>query len=242
VQSSVRSSVRRLPSLKVIKLSPSQKVNFSKHAPKMTLLFPRFQEFSPLFRLADELDRAARGHQTHGASTRSFAPRFDVKETKEAYELNGELPGIDQSDVNIEWSDESTLTISGHTERITKSTNAAPEAPETEFEVVTPESTEEQSDTYHKPTVEDEDAEASSTKATEGAATTVTKADKKPVAKTSEKSRYWVTERSFGNFNRTFQFPSRVDHDGVKASMKNGVLQVLVPKAKALEPRRVVIN
>lgn len=237
MQSSVRSSVRRLP-IKVIKLSPKPRVNFSTHAPKMSLLFPRFQEFSPFFRLADELDRASRTHHNSGSSMRSFAPRFDVKETKEAYELHGELPGIDQSNVNIEWSDESTLNISGHTQKRADTTNA-PEV--TEVEEATPAATEEQSHAYQKPTVEDEEGETSTSKAAAEPTSAVTKTEN-TVAKADDQPRYWITERSFGSFNRTFQFPSRVDHEAVKATMKNGILEVLVPKAKAREPRRVVIN
>jgi HSP20 family molecular chaperone IbpA len=247
MQSSVRSSIRRLPSLKFNKLSPKTKVNFSTHTPKMTLLFPRFQEFSPFFHLVDELDRASR---THHRSTRSFAPRFDVKETKEAYELNGELPGIDQSNVNIEWNDESTLTISGHTQKRTESSNApevtetakASEAAETDFVEVDAPTTEEQSSSYQKPTVEDDGAEASSSKAAAEPSEAVTETEKKTVSKADSQSRYWISERSFGKFSRTFHFSSRVEHDAVKASLKNGVLHVFVPKAKLREPTRVVIN
>jgi HSP20 family protein len=198
----------------------------------MSLLFPRFQEFSPLFRLADEFDRATRSAE----NKRSFAPRFDVNETRETYELHGELPGIEQRNVNIEWADDNTLTISGETERRYESTNA------TEAEEVTPDSTSEDPHAYHKPTVEDDTAEASTNDAAQPN-TAVTKAsDKNEVAKHSDQPRYWVTERSFGSFNRTFQFPSRVDHEGVKASMKNGVLTITVPKAKARAPRKIEIN
>jgi HSP20 family molecular chaperone IbpA len=58
----------------------------------------------------------------------------------------------------------------------------------------------------------------------------------------SDKSRYWITERSVGSFHRTFQLPTRVDHDGVKANLKNGILNILIPKAKAKEPRKVNIE
>jgi len=207
----------------------------------MSLLFPRFQEFSPFFRLADEIDRAARS-QIHGSSTRSFAPRFDVKETKETYELYGELPGIDQSNVNIEWSDETTLTISGRSEKRVESTNT-PEV--NEVPELTPASTPEPTTPYHKPSVEDDEAETRDNDTD----IVVVENEEKPVAKTEEKpaakadqSRYWISERSYGTFSRTFHFASRVEHDAVKASLKNGVLSVVVPKAKVREPRRVVIN
>jgi HSP20 family protein len=192
----------------------------------MSVLLPRFQEFSPFFRLADELDRATRAH-TQGANTRSFAPRFDVKESKEAFELYGELPGVEQSNINIEWSDDTTLTISGHTEKHHESGNPAA--------VAEPENG---SGNYHKPTVE-EAGEAAAT-STETAVTQT--ADKHVAKKAPNKSRYWITERSVGSFNRTFQFPTRVDHDGVKANLKDGILNIVIPKAKAREPRKVSID
>jgi HSP20 family molecular chaperone IbpA len=206
----------------------------------MSVFFPRFNEFSPLFRLADELDRAAR--QSQQTQVRTFSPKFDVKETKGTYELNGELPGIDQSNVNIEWSDEHTLSISGRTESRFESSNeekaaqAEPEVTETEVE-------DSGSETYQKPSVEDEGAEKTTSSTETPAETAVTQTEPKTVTKQcSPKSRYWVAERSIGSFHRTFHFPGRVDHDAVKANLKNGVLNIVVPKAKALEPKKISIN
>ncbi len=39
-------------------------------------------------------------------------------------------------------------------------------------------------------------------------------------------------ERPRGEFARTFRLPRKTDEKGIKASMKNGVLTVTVPKAK----------
>lgn len=47
-----------------------------------------------------------------------------------------------------------------------------------------------------------------------------------------EKNRdYYVRERSFGSFLRTFQIPDGVDQDKIDASYKNGVLTVALPKS-----------
>jgi hypothetical protein len=53
---------------------------------------------------------------------------------------------------------------------------------------------------------------------------------------------YWVMERPVGEFHRSFTFPSKVDQDGVKASLRNGILSVLVPKAKAQAPNATKIT
>jgi HSP20 family protein len=42
---------------------------------------------------------------------------------------------------------------------------------------------------------------------------------------------YYLSERSFGSFQRSFQVPSGVDTDKVDASFKNGVLTVILPKS-----------
>jgi HSP20 family protein len=196
-------------------------------------LFPRFQEFSPIFRLIDDYDRATRQHHFHGFDTslRSFSPKFDVKELKDVYELHGELPGIEQKDVDIEWTDGNTLTISGRTEHRSESGT-----PPQGFVEEGAENKENQHE-YHKPTVEDE-GEGDKKQ------TAVTKTDSsKNVAKPSEGGvKYWVTERSVGEFHRSFSFPTRVDQDGVKAGLKDGILSIVVPKAQAPKPRKINIE
>ena len=42
---------------------------------------------------------------------------------------------------------------------------------------------------------------------------------------------HYVSERSFGSFQRSFQVPSGVDTDKIDASFKNGVLTVTLPKS-----------
>ena len=45
----------------------------------------------------------------------AFAPKVDVKETKDGYVLSADLPGVKESDVHVS-VDGSVLTISGHRE------------------------------------------------------------------------------------------------------------------------------
>ncbi|EAS36395.3 heat shock protein 30 [Coccidioides immitis RS] len=157
-------------------------------------LFPRgpHSEFGTLFRLLDDYD-AHRADRSSGAL--SFAPKFDVRESKEAYMLDGELPGIDQKDINIEFSDPHTLVIHGRTER-----------------------------SYTSGTPPGKASEAAKGKETE----------------TGE--RYWVSERSVGEFQRSFNFPTRVDQDAVKANLRHGVLSIVVPKATAPQTKKITIQ
>jgi HSP20 family molecular chaperone IbpA len=215
-------------------------------------LFPRFaQDISPLFRMFDEYDRASRQiNKNWSNELRSFQPKFDVKELKDSYELNGELPGIDQKDVSIEWTDGNTLTISGRTEKTTergtrpnaagviedvpKASGAIQGAPEGESSTST--------ENYHKPSVADEHDEASTTHGESSVTPATTTAGE--VTKTAEQpdAKYWVSERSVGEFYRSFSFPTRVDHDKVKASLKNGILSITVPKAQAPKATKIQIE
>jgi HSP20 family molecular chaperone IbpA len=49
--------------------------------------------------------------------------------------------------------------------------------------------------------------------------------------KEEKKKDYYVRERSFGSFERSFQVPADVDADEINASFKKGVLTVMLPKS-----------
>ncbi|KAK4548818.1 hypothetical protein LTR36_008591 [Oleoguttula mirabilis] len=219
-------------------------------------LFPRFvqNEFAPMFQLLDS-------YANHMASTtgrngipapslastlRSFQPKFDVKENKDSYELHGELPGIDQKNVSIEFTDPQTLSIRGRTEHVREEGQrpAGLIEGQTEQAKIT-EGGEKES--YHKASVEDEntnpDAQKSAEASTEsGESTEVAQQDEQRQQPKSDGHKYWLSERSVGEFARQFAFPERVDQENVKASMKNGVLSILVPKAAAPQSRRINIE
>ncbi len=196
--------------------------------------------FHPLFRLLDDFEQHSqsrnpdsRHHGNKFPVMKSFTPKFDVKELPEAYELHGDLPGIEQKDVEIEFTDVQTITVRGKTER--SYTSGTPPAGSIEGSAA-PAAIEhpDSANKSHKASVEDEDA-AAGKESTEVTTTTKTEPPKAPEAK------YWVSERSVGEFSRSFTFPIRVDQEAVTASMKNGVLTITVPKAKKHEARKITI-
>lgn len=221
----------------------------------MSFLFPRIayvparcaparHEIAPLFSLLDEtfneLQRASR------QARKPFNPRFNVNETKEAYSLEGELPGIDQKHLSIEFVDEHTLTIKGRTESYSES-GRRPEAVESEKKAAaavedTPAS-ETSSVKSHQATVEDEEPANSSAAAAEESAQVAAPTPAKTEAPAAApESHRWISERHVGEFTRSFSFPARVDQDAVKASLKNGLLSIVVPKAPIPESRRINIE
>ncbi len=49
-------------------------------------------------------------------------------------------------------------------------------------------------------------------------------------------------ERSYGRFVRSFSLPSNVDTDRVNASMKNGILEIRLPKKESAKPKAITVK
>jgi HSP20 family protein len=106
-----------------------------------------------------------------------FAPEIEIKETKDGYLIQADLPGVQMKDLEVNITG-SRLTVSGRRE-------------------------EEQR---------------------------------------REDDRYYVYERSYGTFSRSFVLPEGADMDKVKADLKDGVLQICVPKRAEVQPRRIEVG
>jgi HSP20 family protein len=49
-------------------------------------------------------------------------------------------------------------------------------------------------------------------------------------------------ERQSGNFRRGFELPTEIDFDSAKATHKNGVLTLSLPKSPASKPRQITVE
>jgi HSP20 family protein len=65
---------------------------------------------------------------------------------------------------------------------------------------------------------------------------------KREEEKKQESETYFSYERSYGTFTRSFTLPEGVDADKVNASLKDGVLSILVPKKSEAQPKKVAIK
>lgn len=54
--------------------------------------------------------------------------------------------------------------------------------------------------------------------------------------------RYHVRQQSYGRFDVCYSLPSDVRPDDVKATYKNGILEVVMPKAEAKETKKVRVE
>jgi HSP20 family protein len=53
---------------------------------------------------------------------------------------------------------------------------------------------------------------------------------------------YHRVERVAGKFSRSFHLPQTVKYDGIKATYRDGMLEVEVPKADEAKPRQIAIS
>ena len=53
---------------------------------------------------------------------------------------------------------------------------------------------------------------------------------------------YYYSERSYGSFARTLSLPAKVQADKIKASFKNGILEIRLPKAEEAKPKEIKID
>ena len=114
----------------------------------------------PFGRSAFDVEPFWRGEPSWGK-----APAVDIAENQKAYEITAELPGMDESNIDVKFSD-GTLTIKGE----------------------------------------------------------------KKEEKEEKKKDYYLSERRYGSFQRSFGVPDGVDADKIEAHFKNGVLTVTLPK------------
>jgi len=120
-----------------------------------------FREMEPYFSAAED----------------QLTPAFDVKETPDGFHFRADVPGIKDSDINIQVNG-NRLTISGKRESEEKK----------------------QGDTYY------------------------------------------MYERSFGSFTRSFTLPEGADVQHAQADMKDGVLSVIVPKKAEQQPKTISVK
>ena len=137
-----------------------------------------------VLRMFDDIDSPTASSSATGR--RAFSPNFDVHETEHEYVLEGELPGLDdKKNVSLEFTDDQTILVQGKIERSVKGW----------------------SDEQGRVQAIEDGADQ---KKIEGGK----KGEKKKKDNGGEKRpKFWVSERSVGEFSRSFSFPGQVDAD-----------------------------
>lgn len=59
---------------------------------------------------------------------------------------------------------------------------------------------------------------------------------------TAETERFSRVERRYGSFHRRFALPDSADAEGISASGRHGVLEIVIPKKPETTPRRIQVG
>ncbi|PLB36320.1 Hsp20/alpha crystallin family protein [Aspergillus candidus] len=197
------------------------------------LTSPLASNCAPLFSLLDDYDIPRSRPSNKAVATPPFIPTFDVYETNDTYHLHGELPGVSQEDIAIEFTDPQTMSIKGRMEHRDHHLKTNPARRINQTSSSPPPK-------YHQPTVEedsDEDGEMS-TPSPSSPPSQVTPGE--PAEAPTYK--YLITERSTGDFYRVFSFATRVDQDSVRARLQGGILSISVPKERAPQLKKIRVE
>ena len=71
---------------------------------------------------------------------------------------------------------------------------------------------------------------------------TLTLSGERKLEETTNGAEYHRVERLAGKFSRSFYLPQTVKHDGIKATYRDGILEVYVPKAEEAKPRQISVS
>ena len=129
------------------------------------------------FELFRDLDQAL-SHPYLRPLSQNFQPEIELRDEKDYYLLQADVPGLNKDDLKIEVSGR-RLTLRG---------------------------------------------------------------ERKELREVNEEKGYHYSERVYGAFARTLELPADIQSDKVKATYKNGVLEVKIPKNTKAQPRQIDIN
>jgi HSP20 family molecular chaperone IbpA len=220
------------------------------------------RNFSPILNYLDEFDRHFSGHHRF---INCFIPRFDLEEDAHNYYLYGDIPGANVNDITVEAHDDHNLVIYGKTVRPgSERRGEGEEVNAKEDQEFVKVMVEDHKHVQH-PEVknsnqgtggEDQDIGTVPAQTAPGYNAATPSFPPPPQQARPHHQRHptvasgqgshlhsdyliLLSERLVGDFHRTFAFPQAVVEEGVKASMENGVLSLVVPKrAKLDEPKR----
>jgi HSP20 family protein len=57
-----------------------------------------------------------------------------------------------------------------------------------------------------------------------------------------EKGNFHRLERSYGSFQRSFSLPHLINANKIKATVKDGILEIVVPKSEESKPREIAVT
>ena len=71
---------------------------------------------------------------------------------------------------------------------------------------------------------------------------TLTIQGERKFVKESPEENYVQIERPYGTFRRTFSISRTIDQESIKASYKDGVLRIILPRKQEIQPKQIVVE
>jgi HSP20 family protein len=71
---------------------------------------------------------------------------------------------------------------------------------------------------------------------------TLTIQGERKLIKDTSGENYIQIERPYGIFRRTFNIPKTIEQEGIKASYKDGVLRVVLPRKQETQPKQIMVE
>ncbi len=71
--------------------------------------------------------------------------------------------------------------------------------------------------------------------------TLIIRGDRKFIKETEDEHSIQI-ERSYGTFQRTFTLPRLIDREEIRASYKDGVLRIVLPKKAEVHPKQILVE
>lgn len=65
---------------------------------------------------------------------------------------------------------------------------------------------------------------------------------KREAEEKKEEDTYYLYERSYGSFSRSFSLPEKADAEAVDAALNEGVLQVTIAKREDTKPKKIALK
>ena len=70
----------------------------------------------------------------------------------------------------------------------------------------------------------------------------LTLSGERKVERDETKDKFRRVERQYGSFTRSFTLPETVDTESIRADLKNGVLELRLPKKEVQAPKSISVN
>ncbi|HNR52202.1 MAG: Hsp20/alpha crystallin family protein [Bacteriovoracaceae bacterium] len=70
----------------------------------------------------------------------------------------------------------------------------------------------------------------------------ITISGKKPFTRGNQSENYYMVERQYGAFRRTFSIPHAIDGNAIQAKLEGGILEIRMPKLNNFRTRRISIT